>query len=89
MRRNGGRRRAFVSALVKVIVRSTAMHISTIMSNINPHLREADSDFTAVEEPPPALLLLHVKTSNDSRKKFTAELWINYRDTPSLQEIVL
>lgn len=52
--------RVFVSALVTVTIRTTAMHFSTIMSNINPHLRKFDRNFAAVEgEAPP--VLLHVE----------------------------
>lgn len=57
----------FVSALVKATIRTTAMHISTIMSNINPDFRNSDSNFAAVEgEPPPALF--HVETAPTAGK---------------------
>lgn len=55
-KKNWGEKRGFASALVTVTIRATAVHSSTIMSNINPYLRKFDSNFVAVQgEPSPVL----------------------------------
>lgn len=49
-----------------VKIRSTAMHFSTIMLNINQHSRKFDSNFASVEgEAPP---VLHMETATTAGK---------------------
>lgn len=66
------RKWVIVSALVTVATRTTVMHFSTIMSNINPHLRKFDSNCCCGRRT--TTCTLPCGDSNGSRKKFTAEL---------------
>ena len=80
--RERDRMEGFVSALVTVTIRTSALHFSTITSNKNPHFRQFDRKSAAVQgDAAPGKTETELKTSRNRESTTLQRLNAGRRNT--------